>query len=209
MVDGRNDKKLRIVVMRHPERSADADGITPRGAQQCFAVAEALAERGMSFDRVLASGAHRAWQTAVVMAAGLGYDPGGVEENRRFHLRELFVRVFRADGDREFAAEHARIAEGGGTVAHALRVSAYARLARKRVTRAVLALAEEMAQRKQRMALVVSHSPYAELAAFDPATMPYGIDPADAVIYSIEDGVIIGSRLLRCPVSAPGRTPAR
>lgn len=194
-----------IVVVRHPEK--DGDRITPHGAEQAFAAALALGERFKNFggfDRLIHSGANRAWQALRVMAATM---------NLNLPLEEYSLLNFTATLEKTlgssdaFYAEVAKMkaAEGADrlTLAMALRHSEFARQGRQIMINGLLGLAGDMTRKGQEVALAVSHSPWLELASFDTETMPYGVGESDAVVYVVKDGKIISSELIRAPL--PGK----
>lgn len=54
--------------------------------------------------------------------------------------------------------------------------------------------------------IIVSHSPWTELAAKDPAAMPYGIGEADATKYEFEDNIIVASAYIPGPLGGGKHT---
>ncbi|TAN33501.1 phosphoglycerate mutase family protein [Patescibacteria group bacterium] len=180
-----------IIVVRHPEK--DGDKITALGAMQAFATALALGAMFPKITQILWSGANRAWQAAMVTLAALGGDGRWLKESRGFHFEPTFTNVYGKDAPAAFKAETAAIKERLGksalTVADALEHSEYARQGRVVMTDTLFKLASTM--KDDDVVLAVSHSPWLELAALDPATMPYGIGEAEAVAYHIEDSKIL------------------
>lgn len=193
-----------IVVARHPQKDPHgADEITGFGAMQAWAAAENLRtkRRLAKVGRLIYSGANRTWQASRVMAAALWLSLVP-EENEAFHFKKLFDQIFGEKGGEEaFWEDFRRVKEAGGTVGAALEISAYARLGRQQVERAILQLASDMAGKEQRIALVLSHSPLLELAvpsAFQ-GVIPYQIAETDAVIYRVADQEIVFAELVRAP----------
>ncbi|MBI5071327.1 hypothetical protein HZB93_00290 [Candidatus Falkowbacteria bacterium] len=195
-----------IVVVRHPEK--DGDKITPHGAEQAFAAALALGERFKNFegfDRLIHSGAHRAWQALRVMAAALGLK---LPDEERSFLNFTATLTQTLGSSDAFYAEVAKMKAAEGTdrltLAMALRHSEFARQGRQIMINGLLGLACDMAMRGQATALTVSHSPWLELASFDTENTPYGIGESDAVIYVVAgDEILVGSELVRAPL--PGK----
>ncbi len=191
---------VKIVVVRHPEKNGDR--ITPHGAEQAFAAAVALEH--FKFERLLHSGLHRAWQTLQVMAAAMDLEVDVPAESRPFlNFTETLTATVR--DSKGFFAEVEAMKKTEGvdklTLAMALRHSEYARLGRRIVTKGLIVLAVDMELRGQMTALAVSHSPWLELAALDPETTPYSVGEADAVVYTVEDGRVVSSELIKAPLA--------
>lgn len=194
-----------IIVVRHPEK--DGDKITAIGAMQAWAAALTLAALYPKITQLLWSGANRAWQAIMVMSAALGDEARWIKENRGFHFEPTFMEVYGKEASETWKAETATIKElldkTTLTVADALEHSEYARQGRKTMTATLLELAGRM--KDEEVVLAVSHSPWLELAASDPAAMPYGIGECDAVVYRIgasrEDAFLASSDLVKAPLA--------
>jgi phosphohistidine phosphatase SixA len=195
--------QTRIIVCRHPEK--EGDRITAHGAQQAFAAAVNLANRGFEIERFIYSGARRTWQAVQIMATALDVE-AGAERWEGFHFQGVLDTL--GVQNTVVLGEISEIREHGGTLAAALETSTtYARLCREQLTEALEALASDMEQSHQRTALVLSHSPYLECAALEPAEMPYALGESDAVIYTLETTrtpFIVSSTLIKAPI--PGAT---
>lgn len=195
----------RIVVMRHPERKVEgavgADEISPHGAEQAWAMASKLKSLGYVFTYLVYSGLKRTLQTARLMAAAfdLPLNTELVKVEAFDFTLTLKTTVKDSTG---FKAEVARMKALTGTneltVAQALEHSEYARRGQKIVTSGLFVVAGVMTDGET--ALVLSHSPWTELAAVDPAAMPYGIGEADAIVYTIDGDRIVASQLLKAPL---------
>lgn len=91
--------------------------------------------------------------------------------------------------------------EAGGMVANALEISEYARKTRSILHNGLVELAADMTKRGKVNALAMSHAPLSELAVPNEvaAHCPYYIGETDTVIYTVEDGVVTGSELVKAP----------
>jgi len=188
--------QIQIVVMRHGEK--DGDRLAPKGAAQIFASTQALANKGLKFDRIFYSGAYRTHQSALIMAAALGKFDAKPQEYRGFHFDFIFDKTFNGNY-KNFSMEVAEISKAGRTVSQALKISKYARMGRNYLIESLLELAEKMQARGETAALAASHSNWAELAAVNTDEMPYGLNEADAVCYTVLDDKIISSELIKAP----------
>lgn len=188
-----------IIVVRHPEKTGDA--ITAYGAQQAFTAALALGALYPKITQLLWSGANRAWQALLVTWAAIGRDDGGwFKENRGFHFEPTLTNTVKdsAGFNAEVAEMKQMLGKTALTVADALKHSEYARLGQEVMTNTLLELASRM--KDGDVALAISHSPWLELAAVDPVTMPYGIGEADAIVYKVEGGKVFASDLVKAPL---------
>lgn len=185
-----------IVVVRHGEKAGDA--LTAKGAAQVFAAVENL-KKSYDFNgqTIYYSGAHRTKQCALVASATLG-SAITLEERREFNFDVPFKAALNSDM-KLYNAELARINAAGGTIKQALKISDYARQARARLQAGLIRLA--VITQGDGPELVFSHSPYTELAVPDDltGTFPYVLGEADAVVYTITDGVITNAELIKAP----------
>lgn len=198
-----------VVAVRHPQK--DGDAITPLGAQQAFAAAQALSQRYGEFAGILHSGANRTKQAATVMGAALG-QYGMFGSRTALHFKTTLEATL---GTVEaFTAEVAALkaANGGATpsLAFALERSKYASDGREVVAEAIIRAASEI--KDGQTIIVVSHSPWVELAMLDPMTAPYGVGEADAVAYVVKydaargNGRIISSEMIAAPLPGAKNT---
>lgn len=193
--------RQQIVVARHPNKRKDGiAGITPFGASQTFAATQALRDQhGFDrFDRFFFSGAKRALEASMVTAAALGQRKVSITNMPSFHFKYAVERFFGGDMT-ACGAEESRIVAAGGKVKNALEVSAYARQGREIVGEGVLVIAAELRDLKRHRGHVTSHSGWSELAVLDTSTMPFLMGEADAIIYTIESGVLVSSEHIVAP----------
>lgn len=200
-----------VLVMRHGEKGkgdALTATLTAKGAEQIFAacvgIAKAMAEQGGKVSRLLYSGLLRTWQSVMIAGAALNLKTEPVVISG-FSFEETHQKVFNSSLE-AFKAEVAAMKETCNgqplNVASALTMSEFARQGRDIVQKAIIDLASNLDDGE--VALAISHSPWAELAAVNPETMPYGIGEADTVTYAVEDGKIVASVILPAPI--PGKT---
>ncbi|PIR74430.1 MAG: hypothetical protein COU35_02495 [Candidatus Magasanikbacteria bacterium CG10_big_fil_rev_8_21_14_0_10_47_10] len=207
------DKTVTVVVMRHPQKTGrSADAITAFGAQQAFAAAQALAERFDNIGMLFFSGAKRTLQTAQIIEAALLLNAEPPITMRGFHFDVVFDQCFPGEAGRSYFFEQLDALKSehhdAPKLSHALalknELGVYARMGREAVTTALAEVADILDQEKCDTGLVVSHSPWTELASLHPEETPFGLGEADAVAYTLEadaDGwYIASSELIRAPL---------
>lgn len=190
---------VQIMVMRHGEK--DHEELTAYGAQQVWAAVAKFDWHAFRFQRLVCAGTKRTWQAATVAKAALGLEHEQVVVGTEFDFKTTVEEVFGPGG--KSLHELPAIKVAGGTVGAALARSAYARLARERVTEALRRLALDMVEQKWTQALVVSSSPYFECAAHE--STPYSLGEADAILFTIsaDDGAILATEFRPAPL--PGK----
>ena len=209
-----------IDVVRHPQKAKKADGtgsldeITPHGAMQAFAAAQAhLADSPPDF--LAFSGANRTRQAARVMAAALGLDLP-LHELDGFHFAKVFGEIYEGEEGRDrFFSQLSELHEAHGgqaSLQDALDATndlgRYAREGREAIQSAIIELAKSMAHGDERHALVLSHSPWTEQGFVNPAEINFGLGESDTVRYvvRVEPGApeIVESTFLAAPLEGAG-----
>ncbi len=194
-----------IIAMRHPQKTKLADGsepITPWGAQQTFAATQALdPELTCKVGRIVHSGVPRANQAALVVQAAMLTNGNTVlvEGNEDFSFLPLLPQFPNA---KELLADIAKTRDNGDDNILACLGNAWVIACRKRADAGLLKLAAEMDVSGEEVVIVVSHSPFIETAANGEGAdgVPAGLFEADAVLYTIEDGSIVGSTYIKAPL---------
>ncbi len=190
----------KIIAFRHSQKTdPNADGtepITAYGAMQIFAAALVL-PLGLIPRCIIHSGVPRARQCAEIIRAALQSE-APLEVDIGLDIRPMFQQF---DPKQALAEIHAARTEND-SVLTIVRKTAYGQAARQRITETLLRIARQTDERGEETALVVSHSPYIELAANGTGTekIPGGLYEADAIIYEIDNGVIIRSTYLAAPI---------
>jgi len=203
----------KILVVRHTNRKGSVggkggeDALSPLGIEQMQAMSRKLQELGYVFVLFIYSGLNRTKQALEIALEVLGVQPVRLGQDSRFNFGATLTQYLKDTGG--FYAEVDRMKSAIGsdrklTVADALEQSMYARTGRQFVTEAVLELATELKDGKT--ALVTSHAPWAELAAVDPNTMPYGIGEGDGVLYTVDGDEIVDSVLIEAPIRGGSHT---
>lgn len=202
-----------IIVVRHGERLGSKDGrggadkLSPKGFMQMAATGHKLRELGLHcVSHLLSSGADRATQGAGVLQLAMELNPPlKVETVLGLNFTRTLTTYLKDTHGFYAEVDCMKAAEGGVdalTVEMALRHSDYARDGRRIMTDWLVEFADSMWNGQ--LALCVSHSPWSELAAVEPASMPYGIGEADAVVYQIGQdnyrSTIVQSTIIPCPV---------
>ena len=182
-----------IVIIRHGDKNGDQ--LTPLGESQVVAQAEQLSKK-FTFTRYLSSGRNRTNQTISLAISTHQDQPGKFTVLNKFDPTDLFMSFFSEGG--LFEAELAKIQELGGTVGSAISISEYARKARRNMITSIVAVASDLEEGQT--ALVAAHGFSTEMAVPNPHEMPYGIDTADAVYYTVESEEITSAQLIRRPV---------
>lgn len=211
-----NENVVDVVVCRHPQK--DGDKITPLGAMQAWACALALHALGFVFGFFGYSGANRTKQAVKVMATALGVDmkiSGDFALDEGFHFQSTWGPYYPSEtgGKDRYLAELKALQEAtDGTLADALAeegdLGKFTRAGREVFTETLGTFAVALAATGIKQALMLSHSPWTELAVLDPSSVPYGLGEADAIHYQIRvngrDGEIVSSRLIKAPMEGRG-----
>lgn len=166
-----------ILMCRHAQ--AAEDGITSFGAMQAHGIGKKL-EHLMLYPDCLVYGGNACRQTALVIAS--------------VAVKRFFFEV-KMDETTSFLPSYPNDAidilyllnKNKATVKRALEENEYVRRNRARLIRAMVRLAADMSERKEEIALVVSHSFFAELAADKNDIVPFGLNEADCLVYTIDE----------------------
>lgn len=193
---------MKIVAFRHPQKTASYhDGmepITAYGAQQIFSAALALpGEIKDKVARIIHSGVPRAWQSAEIIKAALLINVP-IELNTALDVRRMFVRF----NPREALAQMHAARSESDTALHVVNKTEYAKVARQEVTTILLQVADQMRNLGEEAVILVSHSPFIEMAVDGTGAdqVPSAIYEADAIIYTVQDGKIVSSVYYPAPV---------
>lgn len=177
-------QNMTIVICRHPDRMGDL--VTEKGGMQAIKLARHLDSKGLTPDRVQHSGANRTRQAANFMAIAISAYDLRPEENRDFNFMDVIESLSGLNMD-SIGDNHDKIRQDGGSVRAALTYNTYARRVRDYLPLALQKLCQNMKEREQRCAWVVSHGYFSELAV--PPTIrgeiPYGINYSDTIIYAM------------------------
>lgn len=185
-----------ITVGRDPEKIVDGEEITPFGAQQTAAAVSELIEHLGPLDLIGYSGLMRTRQAAVVAMAMNRFRVGTLSLLDDFNPEGVIEKSgFNGEAVDSLIKQRVMVA----SALHSPNVGKYANMAREHLTNAILNLAGSMRQGGFKNALVLSHSPFSEMACTDPSRMPFGIREADNVIYKIKGGEIVDFTLLPAP----------
>jgi len=187
-----------VIVMRHGEKNGDK--LTAFGAQQVFAASAELSKR-FTFAHFTSSGMNRTNQTIRIAAAAVGVFDAVMEVDDEFNPFDIFSQ---GGGMEQYFIDLPVIKEKGGTMEAALEISQTARLGREKINKAIIATAARNGNGST--TLVACHSPYSEMGAVDPSIMPYGIGECDAVCYTVVNGVIVSSELIKAPLEGSTNT---
>lgn len=189
---------VKIIVMCPGETKNDK--LTDLGKRQSKAAVAALISADFDFHRIVYSAMAISEECAKIARDLL------LENNNLVHydpniiglgFEKSFTQAF-GSNMAMFTAEIYIIETSNNTVANALGVSNYARLGKAQLTACLLDLARKMLIREETDVLCFGCTPFHTLAALDPSTL-YKTTEASAVIYTIQDGRIIGSRLVSAP----------
>ncbi len=193
-----------VVVFRHGNKNGDK--LTPLGYAQIAADVTMLVEMGYTPEdiaEILFSGANRTHQCAAVAQAVLGLWDSPLTVEKGLNFVETFKETHNSDVT-AFVAEMKKIAEAGGTIAHALEISDYAKKGRPIVTETVKEAAKRCGYKK--VSLDFSHGPWANLAA--PIEMDYDIPEATMVVYKVSNqrGILQTDYISRAPFTVSAAT---
>lgn len=199
-----------IITVRHGQRYDEKKGgrLTPRGAAEIYAITELLVSMGIKFGLRVHSGAHRTCQSAIIADAVIEYETLLIEL-KEFHFQKLYNK-FLGGSIRRYKAELKKIYQADGTVADALKISAYAENARIQVTKAIqnsakLVLLGSAKMKRNRNVLVFSHGEFCNLAVpeHQMKKIPYTIGSGSAIIYnrSLKTGEIISAKYIENPLA--------
>lgn len=176
--------RMTIVVCRHPDRMNDM--VTELGGMQAIKLARYLEDKGLTPDRVQHSGAGRTRQAANFMSIAISAYDLTPQENRDFHFMDV-IKSLSGLNIESIGENHDKIEADGNTVRAALAHNVYARRIRDYLALALQKLCQEMEERNEKCAWVVSHGYFAELAVPNiiRGEVPYGIGFSDAIIYTM------------------------
>lgn len=178
-------KQFTIIVVRHGEKDKEGN-LTAEGARQMFDTALRLNARGLKPEIFGSSPALRAMQGISIMAAAYESFVDGTRDIYEEFLFEETLKAVFGTNRQACLDQVAEYKQYGVTLSAALERSEYARRAKIKVSDGLHKVARELYDSSLSTALVVSHSPYLECAAADPAAIPYGLNEADAIIYTVE-----------------------
>jgi broad specificity phosphatase PhoE len=167
----------------------DGRSLSPEGVKQVFATGLALRKKFDDFDRLICSGAFRTRQTAFLVALAMDKMDKflDLEEEGDFHYEPSLRLLGILGGDTsQLKAQMERAADMGNMLSDGLGMCELAREGRQRITRKMLYLTKGMPRKSQKTVIVASHRSWAGLAAVNPATMPFRLPEAAAVIYTVD-----------------------
>jgi broad specificity phosphatase PhoE len=190
-----------IIVVRHGEKIKvhETELLTPRGERQITDTVQKMKKAFDDMDRIMYSGEVRTLQCAAIGCSVFEFPTDQVIKSDYLHFQTPYYSHYQGDSSR-FKNDMKKIMETGNTVANARKLCKYAKIAGDFLHSGLLFIANEMSEAGQSVALCFSHSPHASLAVTDASAenTPYDINVADAVSYTISDGIIIASNYLPC-----------
>jgi broad specificity phosphatase PhoE len=190
---------VQILGMRHGEK--DDDKLTSLGEKQVLATGEKLKKQGFIFDKLVHSGKKRTEHSLRILAEVMELTNLPLERNDRFCYpsgKQFLPTV------EDFRAEMEKIQQAGGSLDVALKTSEYARAVRRYIHGSIIDLAIDMRNKRQKFALVFSHSPLIATASPFPEKTPYGLYECDGILYTVAKGKIISFEIIRAAM--PGKT---